>query len=154
MVMQAYLSIQESNTIFSIIGDGPEMTKLKEIAKDRKDILFLGKKTGHELYAWYNIAQLFVLASWQEAFGAVTNEALQGGCRCLISELAGPQCLIKEGINGRTVNPHDKKTFTTLLATEIKNISTPVKLPLKQRKNMMPQRFDQLINNVIQLIEK
>ena len=154
MVMQAYLSIQESNTIFSIIGDGPEMTKLKEIAKDRKDILFLGKKTGHELYAWYNIAQLFVLASWQEAFGAVTNEALQGGCRCLISELAGSQCLIKEGINGRTFNPHDKKTFTTLLATEIKNISTPVKLPLKQRKNMMPQRFDQLINNVIQLIEK
>lgn len=46
MVMQAYLSIQESNTIFSIIGDGPEMTKLKEIAKDRKDILFLGKKQG------------------------------------------------------------------------------------------------------------
>ena len=154
MVMQAYLSIQESNTTFSIIGDGPEMTKLKEIAKDRKDILFLGKKTGHELYAWYNIAQLFVLASWQEAFGAVTNEALQGGCRCLISELAGSQCLIKEGINGCTFNPHDQKTFTTLLATEIKNISTPVKLPLKQRKNMMPQRFDQLITNVIQLIEK
>lgn len=46
MVMQAYLSIQESNTTFSIIGDGPEMTKLKEIAKDRKDILFLGKKQG------------------------------------------------------------------------------------------------------------
>lgn len=67
------------------------------------------EKTGHELYAWYNIAQLFVLASWQEAFGAVTNEALQGGCRCLISELAGSQCLIKEGINGCTFNPHDQK---------------------------------------------
>lgn len=41
--MQAYLSIQESNTTFSIIGDGPEMTKLKEIAKDRKIYYSLGK---------------------------------------------------------------------------------------------------------------
>ena len=154
MVIQAYMSIQENDTIFIIIGDGPEIVKLKEITKDRKDILFLGKKTRHELYAWYNIAQIFILASWQEAFGAVTNEALQGGCRCLISELAGSQCLIKEGVNGYTFNPHDKTMFTTLLTAEIKKISTPIKLPLTQRQNLMTQRFEVLINNIINLIEK
>lgn len=78
-------------------------------------MIFTGRLEGLPLYAWYNVADCFVLPSTQEAFGAVTNEALVAGCKCLISELAGSQCLIENGKNGYTFDPHSKSDLTEKL---------------------------------------
>ena len=78
-----------------IVGDGPERTALEEHAKKiNKEIIFTGRFDGDELYAWYNLASVFILASYKESFGAVTNEALLAGCRVVISRKAGSSCLV------------------------------------------------------------
>lgn len=99
-----------------VVGDGEEREALQGLAKDLgEEVIFTGRLEGAPLYAWYNVADCFVLPSTQEAFGAVTNEALVAGCKCLVSKLAGSQCLIENGKNGYTFDPHNEAELTERL---------------------------------------
>ena len=69
------------------------------------DVLFTGRLEGESLNVWYDLANTLVLASYREAFGAVTNEALLAGCYVLVSNRAGSACLVEEGVNGYTFSP-------------------------------------------------
>lgn len=112
-IIKAFADINNTDNVLVIIGDGPERGRLEQIASERNvNIIFTGRLEGKELYQWYNIANVFVLASYQEAFGAVTNEALLAGCKCLISCKAGSACLIEDGKNGYTFNPMNVNELT------------------------------------------
>ncbi|MGN1215930.1 MAG: glycosyltransferase [Candidatus Cryptobacteroides sp.] len=89
-----------------VVGDGP-MRQEWEAEAEAIGIQasFLGAKTGRELDAIYRSCDVLVLPSFIEAFGAVTNEALLQGCRCVISNRAGSACLIEEGVNGWLCDP-------------------------------------------------
>lgn len=91
-----------------VVGDGPMRKQWQLEANEFKiNCTFLGRKNDEELEAIYKIASIFVLPSTMEAFGAVTNEALQAGCYCCISQNAGSSCLIEEGFNGYTFDPNN-----------------------------------------------
>lgn len=99
-----------------VVGDGEERKPLERLSQELgENVIFTGRLEGLPLYAWYNVVDCFVLPSTQEPFGAVTNEALVAGCKCLVSQLAGSQCLIENGRNGFTFNPHDKADLTEKL---------------------------------------
>lgn len=90
-----------------IVGDGVLKETLEKEARDLNvNVEFVGRKNGVDLTAWYCCADVFVLPSVIEPFGAVTNEALLGGCNCVISKIAGSACLIKEGENGYLTDPN------------------------------------------------
>lgn len=90
-----------------IVGDGVLKETLEKEARElRVNVEFVGRKNDSDLTAWYCCADVFVLPSVIEPFGAVTNEALLGGCNCVISKIAGSACLIKEGVNGFLTNPN------------------------------------------------
>lgn len=90
-----------------IVGEGLLRDSLENEATELNvNVEFVGRKNGVDLTAWYCCADVFVLPSIMEAFGAVTNEALLGGCNCVISKLAGSACLIKEGVNGFLADPY------------------------------------------------
>lgn len=91
-----------------IVGDGILRPELEKHALERKiPIEFVGRKNGDELNAWYYCADVFVLPSKIEPFGAVVNEALLCGCNCCVSKVAGSACLINEGENGFLLDPYD-----------------------------------------------
>ena len=73
------------------------------------DVLFTGRQEGEALNVWYDLADTLILASYREAFGAVTNEALLAGCYVLVSNRAGSACLVEEGVNGYTFSPTNEK---------------------------------------------
>lgn len=99
------LSHSEFTTV--IVGDGPMRESLIKEAQDiNKDIIFAGHFEDDAIRAWFNIGDVFVLPSTIEPFGAVTNEALLGGCFVLLSKVCGSQCLIDDS-NGRLFDPHD-----------------------------------------------
>lgn len=105
-IIRAFARLNQKENVFVIVGDGPERNNLEKTAHDlNANVLFTGRLEGDTLNIWYNIADVFILASYQEAFGAVTNEALLGGCYALVSNKAGSSCLIEEGINGYTFSP-------------------------------------------------
>ena len=105
-IITAFSKLDQNENALVIVGDGPEKEQLTKLASDLGiTVVFTGRLEGDSLYAWYNVANCFVLASYQEPFGAVTNEALLAGCWCIISNKAGSQCLIEDGKNGFTFAP-------------------------------------------------
>lgn len=104
-IIRAFVSANIQDSVLVIVGDGIEKDRLMSISKGYDSIIFTGMLEGEQLFAWYNVADVHILASRQEAFGAVTNEALIAGCYSVVSKKAGSQCLIREGENGFTVNP-------------------------------------------------
>lgn len=135
-----------------IIGSGESEEELRLLDKQlNTNIIFTGFKQGEELYAWYNIADVFVLPSTQEAFGAVTNEALIAGCFCLVSDKAGSNTLIEDGYNGYVINPYSESDMFNRLNMYLLNNRKGKEILLKP--NMMPSSFSNLTNNLFNLIE-
>lgn len=145
-VIDAFAKIKTEATLV-IVGDGPEREALKEhAAKTNKEIVFTGRFDGDDLYAWYNLACVFILASYLEPFGAVTNEALLAGCRVVISEKCGSSCLIGEN-NGMLVDPMDVNDMAKAIDSQL-SIATYPDLSIS-RKSLMTVSFKERIDNLI-----
>lgn len=112
-IIRAFSALDQRENKLVIVGEGPEKEYLKQLAEELQiNVLFTGRLEGETLNVWYDLADTLVLASYQEAFGAVTNEALLAGCHVLVSNRAGSACLVKEGVNGYTFNPVSVKDLS------------------------------------------
>lgn len=146
--IRAFARLNQNKYVFVIVGDGPERNKLETIAGDlMANVIFTGRLEGDTLNVWYNVADIFVLPSYREPFGAVTNEALLAGCYALVSNKAGSSCLIKEGINGFTFSPKDEKRLSSLM----QDVSH---LPIEHdesglKKNKMLVSYDAYMQNML-----
>ena len=74
-----------------LIGDGPERVALETLAPYAH---FTGFLSGDDLLTWYNLIDILVLPSTQEAYGAVTGEALMAGVKVVVSRQAGSADLV------------------------------------------------------------
>ena len=81
-----------------IIGFGVQESELKSIAGD--NINFLGAVNNKELAAYYNKADVFILASKSEAWGLVVEEALNNGTPVMVSNKVGCADEIVNDSNG------------------------------------------------------
>lgn len=139
------VSMTKGEFITVIIGDGPMKEELHQMAKETgKEIIFPGRYDDDEIRAWFNIGDVFVLPSTTEAFGAVTNEALLGGCYTLLSNACGSTCIIDED-NGNTFDPHSSKVLAHLIDSTFKKIKDQGK-----SGNKMNLTFDNAVVRVIQ----
>lgn len=132
-----------------VVGDGEMRVQWEQLANQMGiNALFLGQKNGNELYSIYKACDIFVLPSFIEAFGAVTNEALLNGCICVISKNAGSACLIDEGINGFLFNPNSADELFRVLLKAAELAKT------NDKKNKMSISFPEIMNNAFNNILK
>lgn len=104
LLLEAYAQIRGADTALALVGDGEQRAELEQKAKElglEKEVIWDGWQEGVGVAKWYNIATALVLPSRIEPFGAVVGEALDGGCRVLVSDQAGAACLVDPGKNGR-----------------------------------------------------
>lgn len=153
LLIQAFSQVHNKHldTHLVLVGDGEEQESLLKLASElhiSDHVLFAGKKEGLELYAWYNIGQLFVLPSTYEPFGTVTNEALLAGCYVLCSNLAGSSCLITEGDNGALFNPFDLQELVDKMNLYIGRLSVT-----KSKNNKMQLSYEKKISELRTFIE-
>lgn len=145
-VIDAFAQAKTDATLV-IVGDGPERASLEEHAqKIEKEIIFTGRFDGDELYAWYNLASVLILASYQEAFGAVTNEALLSGCRMVVSEKAGSECLVDEK-NGEKIDPMNVEAIADAIDRQMALANIPDLTTA--RLSLMAVSFEERINNLV-----
>jgi len=134
------------NWCLVIVGSGNLENELRKEAQESKKtehIIFTGRLEGEKLNAWFNLADIFVLPSVHEPFGAVVNEALIAGCTVLCSNVAGAQSLI-DASNGDlfdSQNPIElaSKMDKFLKAKNETNLNT-------LRENKMPFPFYEKVN--------
>ncbi len=148
LLINSFSKINKDECILVIVGDGPLRNSLEKLCAklDFSDkIIFTGRKEEEELYAWYLVANLFVLPSTYEPFGAVVNEALIAGCNVLCSNLAGASTLI-ESKNGLTFDPSNEMDLSLKLENLLQK-SEPVRNNILQiRNSKMPFTFKEKIN--------
>lgn len=130
-----------------LIGDGPERPKLETLAPEA---VFTGMLYGDDLLAWYNLIDILVLPSTQEAYGAVTGEALMAGAHVVVSGRAGSRDLVREGENGYTVEPMDVQGFSHALERLLDRVGSRSVLAL--RENLMPYQFETCMDGLIEKI--
>jgi glycosyltransferase involved in cell wall biosynthesis len=130
-----------------LIGDGPLRAELEEQAPYA---LFTGMLTGDELLAWYNLIDILVLPSTQEAYGAVTGEALMAGARVIVSQKAGSSDLVREGENGFVVDPVDVPALTDQIGRLLEAVPSGRSLVL--RENLLPYRFSACMDRLLKEI--
>ena len=137
--------------VMVIVGNGElEGTLRKQASKINKPIIFAGRYEGDGIRVWYNIADVFILASKMEAFGAVTNEALISGCYCLISESAGSTCLIDDS-NGKVFNPYDTDKMAKIIDETMHSVDR--RTEYRPRPSKMSFTFNDTIDRVIQKLK-
>jgi glycosyltransferase involved in cell wall biosynthesis len=135
--------------LLCIVGDGIQAEELKLLSQKLNltpNIIFTSRLEGLDLTAHYQIADLFILPSKHEPYGAVVNEALLSGLPVICSESAGASTLIKESENGWIIDPSDLHSLTQCMKHwKDTSISNPLgKLNLRSSK--MPVSFDDAVN--------
>ena len=80
------LVIMFPNIKLLLIGDGPQLEDIKQLAQDRKidkNIIFTGRVSNPEIY--YSAMDLFMFPSQYESLGLVLIEAQANGLKCIAS---------------------------------------------------------------------
>ena len=105
------------NLELSIVGDGPELRKIK----DRKGVSCKGYMADEtNLIKEYQSSDIFVLNSfaihgWQEFFGMALIEAMACGLPCITTDCVGPRELVADGVNGFIIPQKDEKALDAKL---------------------------------------
>ena len=102
-----------------LVGDGSQRCSLDNLIQRlslEQRVHLLGRKEGDALHVLFAAADVVVLCSHQETFGAVVAEGLQWGCTALVSESVGAKTLIRPGVNGGVFPSNDEDVFLKELA--------------------------------------
>ncbi len=104
-----------ANIQLLILGDGPELPALKELAADlgvANRVHFLGYIEGDEVkFSYYKVSDMYVLSSLHEGMGIVVQEAMEFGLPIVATNHGGQVDLVKSGENGILVPPGDPEAL-------------------------------------------
>ncbi len=139
-----------------LVGDGPQRERLQELAEElgvADHVIFAGRVEGEQLYAWYCLGGLFVLASEFERFGAVVNEALLSGMPVVCSNKAGASALIQEGVNGTVVDASNSTELRSAILNFLQRIAPLSISDLAQsRPSLMTTSFNKSVDGFLSAV--
>ncbi|WP_430790443.1 glycosyltransferase [Virgibacillus flavescens] len=98
------------NMTYQIIGVGPEADTLYRLVKKlglENNVVFLGAKSREEVSRYMNESDIFLLPSWNEAFGVVYIEAMASGIPVIGCKGEGVEDIVDSGVDGYLVDPKD-----------------------------------------------
>jgi glycosyltransferase involved in cell wall biosynthesis len=151
--------LTNSNLQLTVVGDGPELGKLKELSKKlaiQKKVCFKGKQTNEDVSKEMQKADIFILTSKRETFGVVLIEAMAVGLPCISTKSGGPEdILVNEDLgilcdqnskavcnaiikavkieyNSESIRYHVSKTYSAeVVGTKIRSVYSKVITPQK-----------------------
>lgn len=146
-LLQAFSQLMAANpdVVLILVGEGDQQEELKEYARELKiegNVKFAGRYEHVALYAWYHVADYFILPSTFEPFGAVVNESLISGVPVLCSRLAGASSLIN-GKNGKLFNPYDTGELVSVLNEAFGSTGNAPQKVFGLRQSLMPYSFQE-----------
>ena len=138
-ILEAYLQLAQARALqplpyLLIVGDGELRPALEARAAQalpdsadpakagHSDIRFLGFRNQSELPRFYDLCNVFVLASVDEPWGLVINEVMNAARPVIVSDQVGcHKDLVQNGINGRVIPAHDISALAESLQTILAN---------------------------------
>jgi glycosyltransferase involved in cell wall biosynthesis len=116
-VIQSFSEIKNDNDTLTIAGDGPLSQELKNLSATLgilDSVNFVGHKSQEELAALYATSNTVILASTNEVWGLVVNEALASGLHAVVSDRCGVAEFVKD-MNGAYICSTDQQSIKAML---------------------------------------
>lgn len=121
LLIESLSPLNQSNYTLTIIGDGPELKRLKGLAEARipGKTNWIGKLTIQEVRTRLETYDCLILPSQNEGWGAVVSEALMRGTPAIVSDQCGSACVVNASRCGGTFKSGDVGQLQSLLANVI-----------------------------------
>ncbi|MBR5623304.1 MAG: glycosyltransferase family 4 protein [Opitutales bacterium] len=133
LLFDALSRLQDKEWVLRIIGEEREPGRYREIAKNlgiADRLLWEGVQNKIRVYDALMAADLLVLPSRYDGWGAVVNEALLCGTPVVCSDAAGASCVLSEEL-GDVFPSEDLDSLKSLLAARI--LRGPISKELRER---------------------
>jgi len=116
-LMKTYRAVAERrpSAVLLVVGEGPELERLKTEADGDPRIVFTGRVTRADLPRFYGFADVFVFPSTTDTFGMVVLEAQACGLPAVVTDVGGPQEIIRNGETGFVVSATDADAWIAAL---------------------------------------
>jgi glycosyltransferase involved in cell wall biosynthesis len=129
-LLEAFLALRPPDTALVMVGDGPEKSTLRELARPAPagTLHFLPFANQTEMPARFLLADLFCLPSrgHYETWGLAVNEAMHMGVPALVSDLVGCQRdLVTDGETGWTFRANDPADLREKLSVALAALADP-----------------------------
>ena len=98
------------NYTLAIVGDGAQQPELAALVTEsglEKQVMWLGKIPYRCLGAYFQLADVFILPTYDDIWGMVVPEAMAFGKAVICSTGAGAAEMVAEGVNGFVYAPDD-----------------------------------------------
>lgn len=146
-------SFMENEVELYMAGGYNDTTPLYQQYKDRRNIHFLGFVTRDILASLYQKCDVFVFPTLGEGYGMVILEALSCGVPCIVSDLAGGDDAIIEGINGFKFKAGDDDELFDKISWFMHNPDKLPKMSVNSRKSVEKQTWQSYYDCVIKAVE-
>ena len=117
IAVKAFKKIKNKDVILHIVGKGPYLKKLKQLANNDHRIIFHGfiqnDTDWNQIYE--RCSYLIVPSVWQENFGLVIIEAQNRGLPIIASNLGAIPELVKEGYDGFLFEPGNEESLHQII---------------------------------------
>ena len=155
-LLEAFLRLSAEHTIeplpyLLIVGDGEERGVLQERAKSARpdDVRFLGFQNQTVLPRFFDLCDVFVLASVDEPWGLVVNEVMNAGKAVIVSTEVGCQKnLVEDGVNGCVVRARDVDGLANSLKRILADPQRSREMGLKSLEKIQDFSFDQNVSGL------
>lgn len=116
LAIEALARLPDEQYTLQIVGDGPpEYEKyLRERARAlgvSHRVVFRGAVPPDQVASVYRSSDLFLLPSYEEAFGIVLLEAMAAGVPVVASRVGGIPDVVEDGVSGKLVPPGDPEAL-------------------------------------------
>lgn len=111
-----------ANTIFVLVGDGPEREKLEGLVSKyrlKNNVLLIGYK--ENILSYINMMDIFLLSSLHEGIPMVLLESMYSKVPIVASNVGGVPELIKNRVNGLLVSSGNIQEFVSSIVTLIED---------------------------------
>jgi glycosyltransferase involved in cell wall biosynthesis len=110
VILSAASELADISWRLTVIGDGPELNRLRQRADPR--IRFLGARTPDEVLVAHSNADVFLFPSRYDIFGLVLVEAMGAGTSVVVARGVGAVAdLAVDGVNALVIGDHDSHSW-------------------------------------------
>jgi glycosyltransferase involved in cell wall biosynthesis len=117
-LIRAFALLERGRYELEVVGGGADEQALRALTTDLglDDLVqFTGPLDRVRTAARYRAADIFTLASWEEAFGNAFAEAMASGLPVVGSNIGGIPELVEHGRNGVLVRPRDSESLAAAI---------------------------------------
>jgi len=160
-LLEAFLKLSAEQRIqpppyLLIVGDGEQRGVLEKRAKSARpgDVRFLGFQNQSSLPGFYDLCDVFVLASVDEPWGLVVNEVMNAGKAVIVSNEVGCQRdLVEDGVNGCVVRARDVDGIAQSLNRILAEPKRRREMGLKSLEKIQNVSFEQNVTGLRRALE-